>query len=37
MMIALEPLGDRAFLARFATEREAARWVAAVRARGFPG
>src|SRR5208282_3105334 len=37
MMIALEPLGDRAFLARFATEREAARWVAAVRAEGLRG
>jgi KipI family sensor histidine kinase inhibitor len=36
-MIALEPLGDRAFLARFATEDEAARWVAAARARDWPG
>ena len=36
-MIALGPLGDRAFLARFATEDEAARWVAAVRARRWPG
>src|SRR4051795_10596908 len=36
-MTALEPLGDRAFLARFATEDEAARWVAAVRARDWPG
>jgi KipI family sensor histidine kinase inhibitor len=36
-MIALGPLGDRAFLARFATEDEAARWVAAVRARGWTG
>ena len=34
MMIALEPLGDRAFLARFATEREAARWVAGCPFRG---
>ena len=30
-------LGDRAFLARFAAEREAARWAAAVIARGWPG
>jgi KipI family sensor histidine kinase inhibitor len=37
MMIALEPLGDRAFLAHFATEREAARWVVAVRAAGLRG
>ncbi len=37
MTIALEPLGDRALLARFGTEREAARWVAAVRAGGFCG
>ncbi|MBV8488195.1 MAG: carboxyltransferase domain-containing protein [Planctomycetaceae bacterium] len=36
-MCALEPLGDRAFLARFATEREAARWASAVRARNLPG
>ncbi len=36
-MIALGPLGDRAFLARFATEDEAARWVAAVRAQHWPG
>jgi KipI family sensor histidine kinase inhibitor len=36
-MIGLGPLGDRAFLARFATEDEAARWVAAVRGRGWPG
>ena len=28
---ALGPLGDRAFLAHFATERDAARWIAAVR------
>ena len=32
MVVALEPLGDRAFLAHFATERDAARWAAAVRA-----
>jgi KipI family sensor histidine kinase inhibitor len=36
-MISLRPLGDRSFLARFATEDEAARWVAAVRARGWTG
>src|SRR5690349_20825108 len=36
-MIKLGPLGDRAFLARFATEDEAAGWAAAVRARGWPG
>jgi KipI family sensor histidine kinase inhibitor len=36
-MIVLGPLGDRAFLARFTTEDEAARWVAAVRARHYPG
>jgi KipI family sensor histidine kinase inhibitor len=36
-MTTLSPLGDRAFLARFATEDEAARWVAAVRARRWPG
>jgi KipI family sensor histidine kinase inhibitor len=36
-MIALGPLGDRAVLARFATEAEAARWASAVRARGWPG
>jgi KipI family sensor histidine kinase inhibitor len=33
-MVSLEPLGDRAFLAQFATERDAAKWAAAVRARG---
>jgi KipI family sensor histidine kinase inhibitor len=33
----LEPLGDRAFLVQFPTEREAARWVSAVRGRGFRG
>jgi KipI family sensor histidine kinase inhibitor len=31
--VALEPLGDRAFLARFASERGAAAWAAAVRQR----
>ncbi len=36
-MITLDPLGDRAFLARFATEDEAARWAEAVRARAWPG
>jgi KipI family sensor histidine kinase inhibitor len=36
-MISLHTMGDRAFLARFATEDEAARWVAAVRARGWTG
>jgi KipI family sensor histidine kinase inhibitor len=38
-MISLAPLGDRGFLARFACEDEAARWVAAVReeARDVPG
>jgi KipI family sensor histidine kinase inhibitor len=36
-MISLRPLGDRAFLVRFATEDEAARWVAAVRAHGWTG
>src|SRR4051794_2527246 len=36
-MLELGPLGDRAFLARFATEDEAARWVLAVRARGWAG
>lgn len=37
MVVALEPLGDRAFLAHFATERDAARWAAAVRAREIRG
>jgi KipI family sensor histidine kinase inhibitor len=36
-MIELGPLGDRAFLARFATSDEAARWVATVRDRDWPG
>jgi KipI family sensor histidine kinase inhibitor len=35
--IALEPLGDRAFLARFASERAAAGWAGAVRDRRRPG
>jgi len=37
MAVALEPLGDRAFLAHFAAERDAARWAAAVRAREMRG
>jgi KipI family sensor histidine kinase inhibitor len=36
-MVALEPLGDRAFLAQFATEAEAARWVSSVRSRAVEG
>lgn len=36
-MIALEPLGDRAFLARFPDEDEAGRWAAAVRRRKLGG
>jgi KipI family sensor histidine kinase inhibitor len=36
-MIALDPLGDRAFLARFANEDDAARWAGAVLARAWPG
>jgi KipI family sensor histidine kinase inhibitor len=36
-MIELVPLGDRAFLGRFATEDEAACWAAAVRDRRWPG
>lgn len=35
--LALGPLGDRAFLAQFATERAAAAWAAAVRAQAWPG
>jgi KipI family sensor histidine kinase inhibitor len=31
------PLGDRAFLARFASERAAGAWAAAVRAENWPG
>jgi KipI family sensor histidine kinase inhibitor len=33
----LEPLGDRAFLAHFATERAAAAWATTVRRMGLPG
>ena len=36
-MIALFPLGDRAWLARFEDEAAARGWVAAVRAAGWPG
>ncbi len=36
-MIDLGPLGDRAWLARFAAEAEAARWAAAVRSLQLPG
>jgi KipI family sensor histidine kinase inhibitor len=36
-MIALEPLGDRAFLARFPDEDAASRWVSAVRRRAIGG
>ncbi|MBX6315565.1 MAG: 5-oxoprolinase subunit PxpB [Isosphaeraceae bacterium] len=36
-MIDLVPLGDRAFLARFATEPEARAWAAAVRAQAWTG
>lgn len=36
-MIALEPLGDRAFLARFATEAQARGWAELVRDRKFVG
>lgn len=36
-MTAFAPLGDRGFLARFASEDEAARWAEAVRARAWPG
>src|SRR3954468_10462496 len=36
-MVSLEPLGDRAFLAHFGAERDAARWAAAVRALRPPG
>jgi KipI family sensor histidine kinase inhibitor len=36
-MIALEPLGDRAWLARFGSEQEAAAWAAAVRNSAWPG
>src|SRR4051794_13894756 len=36
-MIALEPLGDRAFLARFATVDEARGWAHAARSAGLRG
>jgi KipI family sensor histidine kinase inhibitor len=36
-MISLAPLGDRAFLAKFAAEDDAAQWVRTVRARAWPG
>jgi KipI family sensor histidine kinase inhibitor len=36
-VIALEPLGDRAFLARFESERAAQAWSAAVRKAAWPG
>jgi KipI family sensor histidine kinase inhibitor len=36
-MIALEPLGDRAYLARFGSEAEASAWASAVRTQGWPG
>jgi KipI family sensor histidine kinase inhibitor len=36
-MIALVPLGDRAWLARFATEDQAARWGESIRSRNLPG
>lgn len=35
-MIALDPFGDRAFLARFATEEEASAWTSAVRRQAWP-
>ena len=37
LMIALAPLGDRAALAKFATEAEAAAWASSVRDQGWPG
>ena len=36
-MIPLQPLGDRAFLARFDDEDTAARWATSLRALGWPG
>ncbi len=36
-LISLEPLGDRAFLARFGDEPAAAGWAEAVRERSWPG
>lgn len=35
--LALDPMGDRAYLAHFADERSAAAWAGAVRARNWPG
>jgi KipI family sensor histidine kinase inhibitor len=35
-MVALEPLGDRAFLAHFENEKQAARWAATVRLLALP-
>jgi len=36
-MVALDPLGDRAYVAHFATERAAAGWAATVRGGKWPG
>jgi KipI family sensor histidine kinase inhibitor len=36
-MVALEPLGDRAFLAHFENEKQAACWAATVRSEALPG
>ncbi|QEH32775.1 Kinase A inhibitor [Aquisphaera giovannonii] len=36
-MVAIEPLGDRAFLVRFEDERGAARWASAIRAARLDG
>ena len=36
-MISIEPLGDRAFLARFATEDQARGWADSVRDHRFDG
>jgi KipI family sensor histidine kinase inhibitor len=36
-MLAIEPLGDRAFVAEFETEDEAGRWARTVRTLGFEG
>src|SRR4051794_137916 len=36
-MLTMGPLGDHAFLARFASEDEAADWAAAVRSQDWPG
>ncbi len=35
--LALDPLGDRAYMAHFAVERDAAGWALAVRGRQWPG